>query len=146
MKQTTLRPLSDLPNLPGYVCELVRADGVRQVARVAVGADSCHYCATLSGARVSLAPFVGWMPYAKPEPFAIPGCVAKGAPYLHTRDQIAAILAKWGFDSEKPPTKGAALVLSFPVGASYPVARVTVHPAKSTDGKILFACQFYARA
>ncbi len=148
MKPATLRPLSDLPNLPGYVCELIRADGARRVVRVAVASDGCHYCATPSGQHVRLAAFVGWMPYAKPEPFAIPGHVAKGSPRLNTRDQLLALLVAWGFASETPPAKGKALLLAWPKGApvGFPVVRVTVHPAKSTDGKTLFACQFYARA
>lgn len=150
-----VRARADIPNENGFMLELVRADGSRQLSRVVKDAlTGCHYCATPSGKRVDLTgktderpEVVGWLPHIAPVPFAIPGCVAKGSPRLNTRDQLCALLASWGTD-DKPPAKGDALLVAWPKGApvGYPVARITVHDGKSTDGKTLFACQFYARA
>lgn len=155
-----LRSRADIPNAAGFALLLVRADGSRQLSRVAVDSAGCHYCATPSGKRVDLTgktderpEVIGWLAYAAPVPFAIPGLVARGTPHFWTREQGTRALSDWGTVATLPG-KGAALLVSFPPDravavddpGAFPLARITVHPVKSTDGKTLFACQFYARA
>jgi hypothetical protein len=56
-----MKTKSDIPNQAGFALVLIRANGTKQAARVAVDpANGCHYCASLNGARLSLPEFIGW--------------------------------------------------------------------------------------
>ena len=162
MKTTppTLRPLSDIPNCAGFLLPLVRENGQKQLASVTVEPETgCHFCATPSGRKIALrggeyesnpSPVIGWAPYSPPVAFPIPGHTAKGSPHLWTREQAAAFFLQWG-TSEKLPGKNDAVTVTFTQSA-LPLARVTVYTpepgttsGKSTEGKTLFACQFYAK-
>lgn len=148
----SLRPLSDIPNQSGFMLELIRLDGSKQLARVAVEPlTGCHYCATPNGRKVDLtgesderSPCIGWVPYVPPVVFPIPGCVAKGNPHLMTRSQLEKLLSISHL-SEPPPAKGKALFIIDLPGQPLPVCRIVVSESKSTDGKTLFACQYYAK-
>lgn len=149
-----LREKRDIPNQAGFVLELVRTDGSKQLARVAVeAATGCHYCATPSGKRLDLTgkaderpPVVGWLPYTPPQAFHVPGCKPNGQPNLYTREQMETVFAAWEV-SEPIPAKGKAVFVNFAPGSVNCLARVTIHEGgKSTEGKTLFACQFYAKA
>ncbi len=162
MKTTpaNLRPLSDIPNSAGFLLHLVRESGQKQLARVAVEPETgCHFCATPSGRKIALqggeyesnqSPIIGWAPYSPPVAFPIPGFIAKGSPHLWAREQAEKLFALWGL-TEKLPGKNGAVFANF-TQDDYPLARITVHApepgttsGKSTDGKTLFACQFYAK-
>lgn len=153
-----LRPLSDIPNSAGFLVSLVRENGQRQIAKIAVEPDTgCHFCATLIGRKIGLrgdesnpSPVIGWTPHNPPAAFPVPGFIAKGSPHLWTREQGQKLFAQWGL-TEKLPGKNGAVFANFPQD-DYPLARVTVHApepgttsGKGIDGKTLFACQFYAK-
>lgn len=142
MKQKT-----DIPNTEGFTFELVRPNGSKQIARVAVEPGTgCHFAATFSGEKIELAGFVGWEPIVLRKAVVIPGYAPRGSPYLYTRSQFITLRAKWNRENLKLPTVKNPLLIGFPEGADYPVARITVAEGKSTDGERLFACQFYGKA
>ena len=157
-----LRPLSDIPNAAGFLLILVREDGCRQVSRVAKDpVTGRHYCETPSGRKVDFtgksderSPVIGWEERKTAPVYEIPGMKPNSAPHLVTREQCARLLVDWKVE-EKPPAKGAAVMVNFPgsVLGDLPQAmvRITQHlpeegqSGKSTDGKTLFSLQFYVK-
>lgn len=137
---------SDIPNSAGYMFELIRPDGSKQIARVAVEPETgCHYAATPSGKKIDLAGFAGWQ--EMPKPYPVPGHVPRGSAYLWTRDQLVRTFAGWNITEQAPPAKGKAVLIAFPPVSDleFAAARVTVAEGKSTDGKTLYACQYYSK-
>lgn len=145
-----LRNRLDIPNQAGFVLVLVRADGSKQLAKVARGEDGCHYCATPSGTRISLNqsegnPVAGWLPYVAPIGPHCPGMVCLSAPAHYTREQLVGVFASWGC-TEKPPATGKAVWINFPPGADFPLANVSKAGSKSITGKTLFTVWLYRKA
>lgn len=151
MNLPPLRSRDSIPNTPGFTLILVRADGSRQLSRVAVDATGCHYCATPSGKRVDLTgksderpPVAGWLSYVPNKAPAVPGCVADLL-RVHTLPELRAILAAWQCD-EAPPRAGKCVVVAFPVASPHALAHVARREEKSPNGEALFNVWIYSRA
>jgi hypothetical protein len=147
-----LRARADIPNAAGLLLVLVRADGSRQLARVAVDPETgCHYCATPSGKRVDLtgrtderSPVAGWLPYPPETPDEVPGMRPAGSPHLLTREQVTQWGALHGVTCEIPENGKTAALVAFPGCPPVSLARIT--KTDDTKPRPLWALQFYAKS